>query len=328
MLKFAIVGAGLSGIAAARVLRQRAVAVTLFDRGRNIGGRCATRCGEYSYDYGAPFFTVSNNDFAREVSSLEEAGVVKRWNCRAAEIANHKTRDLPGEERYVGAPTMSAMPEFLSRNLDILQSCEITKLEKCAYGWRLINADGAELGDYSTVILAMPPEQARKLLPPASSIFPQIVLSNSVARWNLMVSFKHRLPIDLDVLHVTGSPIERLVKQSIKPSEAAVDSWVIQSSAEWAEARVKYDSTQVVGELLTALAVVIGEQIPSVAHSRAHRWRLALPSARSDRDAIWDDELLIAVCGDWCVAPNIEGAFLSGMACGELVFHALSKESI
>ena len=119
-----------------------------------------------------------------------------------------------------------------------------------------------------------------------------------------------------------------MIKQTRKPTEDTAQSWVIQSSAKWAETRLKYDSDRVVSELLAALSTVIGKEIPNIAHSRAHRWRLALPSSSGDRDAIWDDELLLGVCGDWCVAPNIEGAFLSGMACGELVFHALSKESI
>ncbi|HAD73360.1 MAG TPA: deoxyribodipyrimidine photolyase, partial [Alphaproteobacteria bacterium] len=39
-----IIGAGLAGLAAARLLRKEGHNPILLDKGRRIGGRCGTRC--------------------------------------------------------------------------------------------------------------------------------------------------------------------------------------------------------------------------------------------------------------------------------------------
>ena len=60
----------------------------------------------------------------------------------------------------------------------------------------------------------------------------------------------------------------------------------------------------------------------------AHRWGLALPRVAKPSGALWDDELRLGVCGDWCVAPRIEGAYLSGLACAELVVDSFRSDKL
>ncbi|HCD27840.1 MAG TPA: deoxyribodipyrimidine photolyase, partial [Gammaproteobacteria bacterium] len=43
MPKVAIIGAGLAGMQCARALLEGGIEPRLFDKGRGIGGRCATR---------------------------------------------------------------------------------------------------------------------------------------------------------------------------------------------------------------------------------------------------------------------------------------------
>ncbi|MDA3948468.1 MAG: FAD-dependent oxidoreductase [Spirochaeta sp.] len=50
----AIIGAGISGLTAARELKRNGCAVTVFERGRGPGGRAARRrADEWSFDHGA-----------------------------------------------------------------------------------------------------------------------------------------------------------------------------------------------------------------------------------------------------------------------------------
>ena len=52
----AIIGAGISGLAAAHILIDAGHTVTLFEKDTSVGGRVATRkCDGFTYDYGAQY---------------------------------------------------------------------------------------------------------------------------------------------------------------------------------------------------------------------------------------------------------------------------------
>ena len=46
----------------------------------------------------------------------------------------------------------------------------------------------------------------------------------------------------------------------------------------------------------------------------AHRWLYSLVANPLNVGALWDPDLGIGACGDWCQGARIEGAFLSGQA--------------
>jgi predicted NAD/FAD-dependent oxidoreductase len=56
-----------------------------------------------------------------------------------------------------------------------------------------------------------------------------------------------------------------------------------------------------------------------ILHSTAHLWRFALPAEPLANTCLFDRELQIGACGDWCAGPRVEGAFLSGMAAARRV---------
>ena len=63
MPSVAIIGAGMSGLAAARVLSDAGYAVTIFEKSRGVGGRAATRRrAGFIYDHGAQYIRQGNPD--------------------------------------------------------------------------------------------------------------------------------------------------------------------------------------------------------------------------------------------------------------------------
>ena len=70
-MRVVVVGAGLAGLVAARALADDHE-VVVFDKGRSVGGRLATRrIGAARLDHGAQFFTVRGDDFRRQVDDWE-----------------------------------------------------------------------------------------------------------------------------------------------------------------------------------------------------------------------------------------------------------------
>lgn len=111
-MKVVIVGAGISGLVAARKLAAHDVDVTVVDKGRSVGGRLATRrIGDARLDHGAQFFTVRTPAFQACVDDWIERGVVHVWNHGFDGGDNHP--------RYVGSSGMNSIAKDLARGVSV-----------------------------------------------------------------------------------------------------------------------------------------------------------------------------------------------------------------
>ncbi|REK26625.1 MAG: hypothetical protein DWQ42_08645, partial [Planctomycetota bacterium] len=120
--RIAIVGAGVSGLVAAGRLQAGAGKVSIFDKGRGVGGRISTRRTEQGsqFDHGAQYFTVRDARFRRVVKNMQADGVVAPWGGRIAKLERGTiTPSSENHERFVGVPTMSAVGKWLARDLPI-----------------------------------------------------------------------------------------------------------------------------------------------------------------------------------------------------------------
>ncbi|MEC6988435.1 MAG: FAD-dependent oxidoreductase, partial [Actinomycetota bacterium] len=71
-----IVGAGISGLITARRLADAGVSTMVFDKGRSVGGRLATRrIGEARLDHGAQFMTARSESFAAQLEDWQQRGL-------------------------------------------------------------------------------------------------------------------------------------------------------------------------------------------------------------------------------------------------------------
>lgn len=108
-----VIGAGLSGLMAARDLARAGRAVLIVDKGRSVGGRLATRrMADAVLDHGAQFFTVRSDSFRADVDNWLDAGIVEEW-CRG-----FATED--GYPRYRGAGGMNRWAKHIAAELSDL----------------------------------------------------------------------------------------------------------------------------------------------------------------------------------------------------------------
>jgi len=71
-----VVGAGISGVAAAREVKDAGLPVVVVDRGRRIGGRMASRTIDgRPVDIGASYFTASDPAFTALVADWQQRGL-------------------------------------------------------------------------------------------------------------------------------------------------------------------------------------------------------------------------------------------------------------
>lgn len=318
----AIVGAGIAGLTAARTFVEHGHEVVVLDKGRGPGGRASSRRRDgFTFDHGAQYFTVGNEQFRRQVEAWLEEGVVTRWTPRMAVIEPEGSRALTREsERYVGVPGMSALARHLARDLEVRSRIAVKRLSAGVQGWRIENAAGDTVAQAPVVIVAVPPAQAVPLLATAPELAEHVQRVRMQPCWVLLLGFAQPIPIGFDAAFVNVGPLSWVARNTSKPGREGGEAWVLHASATWSEQHLEYDTSKVIELLKAEFARRFSDADLAVAvHAEAHRWRYAQPAEPLAAPCLYDAARRIGVAGDWCGGPRIEGAFLSGVALADCI---------
>ncbi len=307
----------MAGLTTARQLVAAGHSVNVFDKGRGVGGRMATRRSPTGrgFDHGAQYFTAKTPEFQSVVHSWIDAGVVAEWGPRVVTLTRGQIGADPSDRiRYVGTPAMNSIGKHMADGLDVATGVRVAYVERVGDQWKLM-ADDAALGEFDGLVVTAPPLQTCELL--GEYAIAAECNAQMSGCWAVMVEFADRVLVDFDAAFVNESPLSWIARNTSKPGREANECWVLHASPAWSEANIDRDPDDVTPELLTAFAEATGAAIPARIDVAGHRWRYALPEQPLDQRAIVDANLRVAVAGDWCGGPRVEGAWLSGIAAAE-----------
>jgi renalase len=306
---WAIVGAGIAGIAAARRLVAAGRRVTLVDKSRGIGGRMATRrFGDLQFDHGAQFVTARGEIFSAALAGLEAEGHAAPW----------------AGQGHVGTPGMSALPKGLAAGLTVLGNQEIRLLGRGPAGWTLSTADGPAAvegnGGFAGVVLAVPAPQAMPLATSAGVAWPGLAGVRYAPCWALMLAFDQGALDLAQSLRPSGdAAIGWIARDDSKPGRQATRATVVvHATPAWSRAHLEETQEAVAAQLLAAFRAATGATAEP-AYAAAHRWRYALVEEALGKPFLWDPALGIGACGDWCIGARVEAAFDSGDGLGAAI---------
>jgi hypothetical protein len=317
-LEVAVIGAGLSGLAAARTLADHGHGVRVFEETDAVGGRAsALSLGGSRVDHGAQYFTARDERFARYVRSWQHEGLVRPWRPRlvAIEDDGRPVPKLESTTRYVGVPTMRALAEHLAHDVDVTRSTRVDLLERSDGRWQLRDGVGQGVAEADVVLVAAPPATAAALLRPApeiASLAEPVEMNPTVA---LVLRFAEPVGGAFDAAFVNAGPLRWVARHASKPGRDAEETWVAHAGAEFSRASFEAPSDGVRGPLLEAFSNLFPSPLPPVAEESVYRWAAAIPSTTHDPGCLWSAKTALGACGDWCMPrARIEGAFLSGVA--------------
>ncbi|MEO7551913.1 MAG: NAD(P)-binding protein [Croceibacterium sp.] len=301
-MTFAIVGAGMAGLACADALRFAGRSVALFDKGRQAGGRMSTRrlqtpLGEVTMDYGAQYFTARDPAFKALTNAWQELGIVAPW-------------PPAGADAFVGVPGMNDVLRTMASGHEVTWSCHVAGAARRDGQWWLL-ADGGKFGPFEAVVLAIPAEQAAALLSLHDLTMARVALmARSQPCWTTMLVFDRPLDILSPVIRNNGV-IAWAARNNAKPGRPEPEAWVVQANANWSSASIEKTPAEISDLLFAALAAAAASGLPRPIAAVSHRWRYAL-SAGTGEGALWNPDLGLGVCGDWLLGPRVECAWLSG----------------
>jgi photolyase PhrII len=330
--RIAVIGAGISGLICARTLTDHGFDVSVFEKSRGVGGRMSTRRVDerLSFDHGAQYFTARDRRFQRYVDAWLHDGVVQRWNGRIVAIEQGSIKESSrSHHRFVAVPGMNAVGKHLAAELDVQFQTRITSLQHAAGRWTLATDQASGLGPFDAVVVALPAGQAANVLAAAPQLAEQAAATTMSGCWAVMLALADSLELGFDGAFVNQSPLAWIARNSNKPGRRDdLETWVLHASPEWTQDHIDDPPAMVEQLLLREFCQAVGRTPVNPVHVAAHRWRFALPDQPLADACLFDRNLKVGACGDWCGGPRVEGAFLSGMAmAGRLLGLANSVES-
>ncbi len=317
MPRVAVVGAGLSGLICARTLQDHGFEVTVFEKSRGPGGRTATRRSEtgLSFDHGAQYFTVRDPHFDRYVEAWVQRGIVAEWAGRVVSIDGEGVRPKADQPiRYVGVPGMSTIARHLAEDVRLRVETEIVRLDRVEGGWRLTDRVEQSQQPFEHVVVSLPAPQTAVLLQ-GHALEVDVRAVSMTPCWAVMAAFGRRVEVAWDGAFVHGSPLGWVARNSSKPGrDPSAECWVLHGSADWSQDHRDADSREVTELLLAEFATTISGALPATVYRDARRWLFSATPTSNDRQALFDRDSGLVVCGDWLAGGRVEGAFRSGMA--------------
>jgi renalase len=312
-MRVAIVGAGLSGLAAARTLVAAGCAVTVFEKSAELGGRLATwEAARGTMDAGAQFFTVRTPTFRRQIDDWQERGLVGTW-C-------HGFGADDGHPRHVAYSGMRSLAVDLADGLDVrLDTMAFTIRERPSApgigpgdGWVLVTDDGHE-HDADAIILTAPLPQSYALLADVGPALDPDLMTTEYDRtigWLAVLDRPPSIPSPGGLTSPT--PDVSFVADNVAKGLSAVPAITLHAAVEWSEQHWDDGADRLRAQLVALAAPWIDDA--AVISDRVVRWRFATPR-RIHPEPCWvAPDRRIVLAGDAFAGPRVEGAYRSGVA--------------
>ena len=323
-----IVGAGMAGLAAARIFQSHGLNFAVFDKGRGAGGRLATRWSENEmgerafYDHGAQFFTVRDASFQAQVDEWLARGLVKEWARGFADASGRPQPD--GHPRYCAVNGMNSLARDLAQGLAVTTNAQVASVSPFENGWRVTMASG-ESHTSASVLLTPPAEQSLALLDAGAT---RLADETRAALERISYDPCFAVLVELDApsrlpepgaIQLRGEPLMWIGdnhRKGISPDAFAV---TLHAGPEFTREHWDAPHELIANRLLHAANDWLRAPVK---RWQVHRWRYSQPARTHPEACLFtDNPAPLVFAGDAFGAPRVEGAFLSGRAAAQALLN-------
>lgn len=317
-LEVAVLGAGIAGLLAATVLQDAGLRVAVFDKGRGVGGRLATRrIGDAVFDHGAQHFTARDPDFREWVDRWRAAGLVRAWSDGFSTADGRFSGQ--GETRYVGARGMTTFPKRLAEGLRVSTGATAVACRWKGDGWRIDFQERPPVVVRSLVLTPPVPQSLALLqagqvtLPEAARAALEPIHYAPCLAALLQLPGSSQLP-QPGGLWLDGEPLGWIgdnTRKGVSP-EGAPSAITIHAGPRFSRCHWDGDPEGTARTMAGLAERWVGREFGGL---HLHRWRYATPEViHPDRCLAVESPGPLVFAGDAFGGPRVEGAALSGLA--------------
>lgn len=322
-----IVGAGVAGLSLGRQLTNEGYTVTVLDKGRRPGGRCASREAEgQPFDHGVPLLHGKSEVFTRAVARSAPDAMMLDWPSHVRGSGTPCQPQAFDVQSWRVALTegVASFPAWLASGLEVRQRARVLGLTMQGDHFTVRLEDGQTV-EQQTLVLALPAPQTLTLLEPLAesctelqAVIKLLYRVSALPCLTLMAGYDR--PTDRSwqmVLPGPGSPVQTLINDSSKRQGDPTQALVIQGAPGFSGLRLEDPPESWAPQLLRAAAEELGDWALEPTWQYHHRWRYA----RVSRENLlqlpvllrWESGARLGLCGEaFNPAGGVEGAFLSG----------------
>ena len=315
-MRIAVIGAGIAGLVAARDLVDAGHEVVVFEKSRGLGGRMAARRaeGEAVVDHGLPVLDVPRDGvlagFVVDLAADDLVEVV----APGEPVPGRSTEGAP---QLAWASGMTRLPKAMAHGLEVVTATRIAAIRADGDMLEVAQDQGNTLGTYDWVVVTAPGAQAADLLDHSPRGAVRAADMRAVA-YDMAVMvlagvaveppewFAHR-PLTGPIAYITNEAAKD------RPPVDGVASFVARLGADASEDLMEESDAAVLGEVLPALAKVLGKPATKPAWTQVKRWRYSTTRDRLDQGALNPEGTRVLVAGDAVAAgPRMEDVAATG----------------
>ncbi len=328
-----VIGAGLSGLVAAKILSDGGHTVKVYERAQSAGGRLASmkagRDNDIIVDQREAAFPARGSLFSEFVDELTEKEILRVWEGQIPLYNGQKLKKghVDGDEDtlYCAPGGIARIGSYLSRWVDVEINervggftCLGTE-RQIKKPW-MLNLTSFNVFEVDAVIVATPAPQAYGLIGNSQDerlvreLIPQLDKIRYESCFSLVTVFDDVPVPDWKAVECVSCEVDQIINESSKRETGGKLALVLQSSFDFYRDYRDRAEKETIRELLQGAAKVTGDWITKPDWTSLHKWkyrRVINPVKKSFLEIDRTDGAL-ALIGDYYNGNTIESAYLSG----------------
>lgn len=330
-----IIGAGLSGLVAAKMLSEGGHSVRVYEREESVGGRLASmKAGSNSdliVDHRESCFAAHDPEFKKFVDELTDKDILGIWDDHFpfynGEEFEGRYPAREDEDYYYATAGMNQIGKYLSRWVDVAENERvggftfIGRDRHIKKPW-MLNLTSSDVYELDAVIVATPAPQAYGLINSSQdeTDIKKLITDLEYIKYNscfsMVLVYEGAKQPDWKAIECTSAEVDWIINESSKRDTGDNLVVVIHSSHEYYVSHHAQKQQETIRQLLNAAAKIAGDWISKPDWTHIHHWKYRQPINPLEKPFLEIDRTdgTLALIGDYYNGKTIEAAYLSGTA--------------
>ncbi len=297
----------MAGLMCARRLTNAGFKVLIFDKGKGIGGRIASRKIEHGlFNHGAS----SIPDFQTRFD-------LPKFTRDLLEQAIKEKILVETKNGFTSFGSMKNFTQYMATDIEIMTNKELIYFNLNESQFELFfKDDRSTLKHNCKLIFALPQPQSYALL---NHKFPKIAIRIKSAKMRPSITglYAFKDPLEPKQSTLENDNIFAQHENDRAGQNLQLDCWTVHSKPLYGKSWKQLSKEEIKFKLLEEFKSFQFNNFTDPIYTAGHRWLYGFGETPLGSNFIYDRNFKIGICGDWCKGDTILDAAISGTALAE-----------